>query len=251
MISGRSLLKKYWEEARNRTSIFFFAPACPICETPLLWRDEWFLCRDCRERMRRKEGHHCRFCGKFMAGETTVCGECAIARPPFLCHRSFAAYEDPMKRAIHSYKYRAIEPLKRILAAYLMELVAHEIDRKIDAVTAIPPDPGRHRPFHPTIELARTLAKKTAIPFRPDLLRKAVSTPPQVSLNRKDRREGLKMAFVVPATASVKGKTILLIDDVYTTGTTMKVCAAALSRKGGRVIGLTLAQSTWGEDESD
>jgi predicted amidophosphoribosyltransferase len=91
--------------------------------------------------------------------------------------------------------------------------------------------------------MGRLLARALSIEFLPDLLQKKKSTPPQVGLSQAQRKTNLDGAFIFVGKQKLAGKKILLVDDVTTTGTTIKKCAALLRRKGARVTALTLAQT--------
>jgi len=91
--------------------------------------------------------------------------------------------------------------------------------------------------------MGRLLARALKSEFRPDLLLKKKSTPPQVGLSQAQRKANLDGVFILADKQELAGKRILLIDDVITTGTTVRKCAALLSQSGARVSALTLAQS--------
>jgi predicted amidophosphoribosyltransferase len=95
----------------------------------------------------------------------------------------------------------------------------------------------------PVQSVARILARELQADFRPGLLRKVRSTRPQVGLPRAQREKNLDGAFMLAEGKKLAGKRILLVDDVITTGTTIRTCAALLNRRGARVTAVTLAQS--------
>jgi ComF family protein len=102
----------------------------------------------------------------------------------------------------------------------------------------------RERGFNQALLLARELSRQTQIPYEARILQKKKATPPQVQLNGEEREEGVKGVFHVTRRDGVEGKTILLIDDVYTTGATVNECSKVLIRGGAkRVDVLTLAHT--------
>ena len=136
-----------------------------------------------------------------------------------------------------------MEALKTLLASLYLEIIEKELQEGFYAVVAVPADQQRRHGFLPVRTMGRLLARELKIAFLPDLLQKVKSTPPQVGLAQARRKTNLNGAFAVAKKQELHGKKILLIDDVTTTGTTIKKCAALLSRSGARVTALTLAQT--------
>ena len=221
-----------------------FHPRCCVCGADLVAPGETVLCGNCREQIIFAVENRCRVCGKFIPDGIATCGSCRLAPPPFARHRSFAAYEETLRQAIIQYKFAAVEPLKHILAGLYLETVRRELPGAYDAVVPVPADRRRRRNgFQPQRAVARELARRLGVPFRPGLLRKMKSTPPQVGLSQAQRLANLDGAFALGARARVAGLRVLLVDDVTTTGTTVRKCAAVLKRGGARVTALTLGQT--------
>ena len=102
----------------------------------------------------------------------------------------------------------------------------------------------RERGFNQALLLARELSKQTGIPCEQRSLRKIKDTPFQTALKGRERRKNLKAAFRVKKTEEIEGKSVLLVDDVYTTGTTVNECARTLLEAGAATVGvLTLARA--------
>lgn len=115
-----------------------------------------------------------------------------------------------------------------------------------DAVTPVPlhADRLRERGFNQSQELARPLAAASGAPLSPALLRRARATAHQIGLNRAERQANLLGAFT--AHASVRGKTILLVDDTLTTGATLRLAARALLDQGALAVDVAVAARTPG-----
>jgi len=110
----------------------------------------------------------------------------------------------------------------------------------------VPLFPGKQkkRGFNQASELAKELARKKGIPLLGGYLVKVKNTPAQTSLEASERRKNLKGAFAVIQERKIKGKTVLLVDDVYTTGSTIEECSSALIEAGAlEVRALTIAQA--------
>jgi ComF family protein len=220
-----------------------FRPRCRLCGCDLVRHEENVLCRGCREKIRPAAENRCRVCGKFIPDGMADCGSCLLEPPPFERHRSCAAYEGALREAIILYKYGEVEPLKHVLAGLYLETVERELLGAFDAVVPVPADRRRRHGFQPVRAAGKVLARRLHAPFRPGLLVKKKSTPPQVGLTRAQRRSNLNGAFALGPGARAAGMRVLLVDDVTTTGATLRACAAILKRGGARVTALTLGQA--------
>ena len=221
----------------------FYHPRCRICGLDLVQAQERIICRNCREKIMPAAENRCRVCDAFVPHNVVTCGSCLLAAPPFLRHISYAAYEGTLRQAIILYKYGEIEPLKHLLAQLCLDVVRQRLPGPFDAVVAVPADCRRRRGFQPVGAVSRVLALRLGVPFRPGLLSKKKSTPPQVGLSQAQRLANLDGAFAPAAGKKVAGMSILLVDDVSTTGTTIRTCAAVLKKSGANVTALTLARS--------
>lgn len=221
-----------------------FHPCCRVCAVDLVAPGETVLCGGCQAKIIPANENRCRVCGKFLPARMATCGACRLAPPPFERHRSFAAYEGTLRQVIILYKFAEVESLKHILADLYLETVRHELPGAFDAVVPVPADWRRRRNgFQPLRAAAKVLARRLGVPFRPGLLLKKRSTPPQVGLTQAQRLSNLNGAFALGTKAGVAGLRILLVDDVTTTGTTVRKCAAVLKRGGAKVSALTLGQT--------
>ncbi len=220
-----------------------FRPSCRLCGCDLVCSEERVICHDCRKKIGPAAENQCQVCGKFIPDGMAACGSCLLDPPPFERHRSYAAYEGTLREAIILYKFGEIEPLKYMLADLYRETVARELPGAYDAVVPVPSDRSRHRGFQPLPAAGKVLARRLGIPFHPGLLVKKKSTPPQVGLTQAQRRTNLDGAFALGPGAKAAGLRVLLIDDVTTTGTTIRKCAAILKKGGVRVTALTLGQA--------
>jgi ComF family protein len=220
-----------------------FRPRCRICGSDLVAENETVLCGDCLATIAPAGDDRCIVCGRFLSAESALCGPCLLAPPPFERHRSFAAYEGTLRQAIILYKFGEVEPLKHPLAELYRQTLARELPGIYAGVVPVPADRRRRHGFQPLRACARVLARRLGIPLADGLLLKRRSTPPQVGLTRAQRLANLDGAFALAPGARVAGLHLLLLDDVTTTGATLRRCAAVLRRGGARVAALTLAQT--------
>lgn len=151
-------------------------------------------------------------------------------------------YEGAVRRAIHALKYerqrRVAEPLGRLLTG---------LDWPVDLVTAVPLHPKRlqERGYNQAALVAQTVAQLYQWEFADDILQRTRETTSQVQLSAQERQANVEGAFDA-VTEKVRGKRLLVIDDVLTTGATMAACADALRRAGAiQVFGATVAGSMY------
>jgi ComF family protein len=175
-----------------------------------------------------------------------VCAACRAGLRGFDHAASFGMYEGALRSLIHLFKYSGMKPLARPLAAYLDRAIP--VDEHFDAVVPVPLYWRRQwsRGFNQAELLARCVAKQRGIPLW-NALRRKRATATQAGLANAGRRRNVAGAFVVRAKTArdkkLKGKKILLIDDVMTTGATASACATALKHGGaGSISLLTLAR---------
>jgi ComF family protein len=139
-------------------------------------------------------------------------------------------------------KYQRQLIFSRFLGQLLAASVAAELAAAADLLLPVPLHPRRlrQRGFNQALLLAQNFPD---IPLGRDLLVRQRPTLPQLKLNPRERQANVKGAFLVPSPAAVAGQTVLLIDDVYTTGATVKECARALKQAGAaRIEVLTVAR---------
>jgi len=228
-----------------------FPTTCAGCQEPL-WDDPVpFFCRQCWDRLKPIPGPVCPRCGRPFASSIALlhspahqCGACRT-RPLALTQVwSLFPYQTPLKEAITLFKYRGKLSLAKPLAEAFIE--ALPVLPTLDAIISVPLHPQRlrEREYNQSLLLANRLSHHTGIPLLLACLLRIRPTVPQTSLSRKERLTNLRLAFSVPKPVHIQGKRILLVDDVFTTGTTLHECAKTLRRAGsGPVYGLTLART--------
>jgi ComF family protein len=203
------------------------------------------LCRTCTSQVSWVPPAICRICGIPFSGVAQrehTCTRCLTKRPAYDQARACAVYGDvgrgasPLALALHRYKYdrdvTLASPLARILADLCPLPPQHEILVPVPLHVAR----LRWRGFNQALLLAKLLAKRRGLRVAPSLLRRNRPTVPQVGLNEQDRRHNLKGAFSVADDRAVSGRSVLLVDDVLTTGATAEECARSLRRAGARQV---------------
>ena len=165
-----------------------------------------------------------------------LCGPCRKHPPAY--HRVWTpyAYQAPLKEAIGLLKYRGKTQLAPALAGLITQ--THPAPTDVDVLIAVPlhPDRLREREYNQALLLAYYLGKQWNLPVLTDVLRRTKPTTPQTSLTRRERLKNLRRCFAVATPSPVEGKTTLLVDDVFTTGTTVNECAKALRKAGAEAV---------------
>jgi ComF family protein len=205
-------------------------------------REGQYLCDDCLSLIEINPFNYC-LCEKLE--KRSKCGNCQNRNlDKILSATSFN--NKIVKEAIHKFKYGYIEELSVPLSLLILNHL-QIIDCQIDKSFIIVPVPmhikkKRRRGFNQSEEISKIISSSTTIPLSTTLI-KTKETKPQMELNRAERIENIKDCFEIKDKNEIGNKTILLIDDVYTTGTTMDQCAKVLKENGAREVwGLTVAR---------
>lgn len=163
--------------------------------------------------------------------------------------RTWAVFKSPVREAIHRLKYKHDIGLGEALSRHLVELY-DTLKWPVDMIVPMPLSQTRlqERGYNQSSLLARPLAMARNVLYKPQAIDRIRNTRPQVGLSARDRFENVKDAFMGNQ-AIVKEKTILLIDDVTTTGATIQACCLALLSAGAKqTYVMTLARSVLGDD---
>jgi len=189
------------------------------------------LCETCLERLPRIVPPLCGRCGTPTAWPVSRCRECAGRRIAFTTARSAVQYDDAVRSLVAGWKERALRRLVQSAFTLVLEVVPRP-DAGI--VTFVPPDPDRglKRGHHPPGRLAEELARSWELPVE-GLLRRCRAAKRQRGLSRAERRRNVAGAFVAP---SVVPSSVVLVDDVFTSGATANAAASALRQAGARRV---------------
>jgi competence protein ComFC len=153
-----------------------------------------------------------------------------------------------LKDVILLLKYRKIRPLGAFLGSRVYEAVKKDEDlwRGVDLIVPVPLHKARRRErgFNQSERIGREIARRAGIVFDPDVLVKVRGTPPQTSLEHKARADNVRGVYALGKKKDVAGKKLLLVDDVFTTGSTLGECARTLREAGAAdVRAVTVAQA--------
>jgi ComF family protein len=249
-----------WAE-RVAASVFFtlFPADCRICDSPLIRVSRLPVCEDCLSALLPLKGSFCEVCGEtlfspaFLDRPCARCGLCQRAHPPFERAVAYGSYDGGLRDLIHLLKYQQVRPATEVLGGRLGDSVAALETSLPDGVIQVVPVPlhprkKAQRGFNQAELIARVALKQLARPerfqLRTGVLGRQRETGSQIGLTRHQRRENLRGAFAVIDPAPVAQRNILLVDDVFTTGTTASECARVLRRAGAaRVWVVTVART--------
>jgi ComF family protein len=248
-----------WPERVAATLFFTFFPAdCRICGSPLLRVSRLPVCKACLLALRPLQGSYCTVCGEALhlaaaidlsadSGKSeTRCLLCQRADPPFERAVAYGSYDGGLRDLVHVLKFQQVRPAAAILGRMLAEAIANLEQAMPVGTIAIVPVPLHSRKqgqrgFNQAELIARSALKQLSHPKRSNpkrfelctgvLLRRR-ETGSQIGLTRHQRRENLRGAFAVSDPARILNSDVLLVDDVYTTGTTASECARVLRRAG-------------------
>ncbi len=221
-----------------------FPPCCAACQTGLSVPARDYICEECRSSIRPIIAPICTVCGRPLLGpeeSSHICGQCIEDPPPFESARALFYYQGAIKALIHRVKYSDDGYALKALLSLSREHMSPDFIEP-DLIIAIPLHPRRlrERGFNQSLRIARGIFPH--IPVARDLLIKVLDTRPQTGLSREERLKNVRDAFAVVRPVSVNS--VLLLDDVYTTGSTVRSCARALKKAGVKKINiLTVARS--------
>jgi len=221
-----------------------FPPTCGGCNRAGI---RW--CNDCQQSFTKVTAPLCSCCGNpqqqgDLLNSSGICRECAAAAPHYQALRSFGHYETGLRNAILRLKYQGDMALAEALSKHLIELY-NDLKWKIDLIVPVPLGARRakERGYNQSSLLGRPLAYAVHKPFSPAALQRKHETRSQVGLSASERRLNVAGAFSARQDL-VRGKVILIIDDVTTTGSTISACAQALCEAGASAVhGITLARA--------
>jgi ComF family protein len=177
----------------------------------------------------------------FPSEYANICGQCLKNSPPFSKVFNYGLYEGLLAEAINHLKFYGLKRLAKPLGKLLLNFDLPEMDGIVPVPLSI--KRLRERGFNQSLLIARVISKKIGTPLLMDTLLKKKDTLPQTGLSARERMLNLKNVFEIKG--NVRGLRLLLVDDVMTTGATVKECSKELMKAGAKeVIVLTLARAS-------
>lgn len=216
-----------------------FPPVCAGCGTG---GANW--CAHCQAKVNLLVEPLCLKCGSPAEKTVQGCRQCENDRYSFVSLRSWAAFDEPLRSALHRLKYKRDVSLGGVFAPHLSGF-ARQLNWQVDMIVPIPlgKKRKRERGYNQVEALAKPLAIRLEALYVPQALERAKETRTQVGLSAAERRENMQAAFRADPSL-VKGRSVLLMDDVATTGSTLSSAADALLSAGAfQIYALTVARA--------
>jgi len=229
-----------------------FPPRCHACKAFIPDAGAIHLCAACLEACTLIRSPLCKTCGMpFLAagGDDHLCGVCITEPPRFTAARAAALFGGPVRDLIHRLKYNGRVQLCRPLGLLTgQQLASFAEAASADLVIPVPLHVKRlrQRGFNQAILLGEILARQWRLPLSRANLQRIRWTEPQINLSAAERVANVRGAFAVSEPALLKGKRIILVDDVFTTGSTVAECARVLFKAEAaevRVVTVCRAES--------
>jgi len=231
------MLVEAFRTCAHWTLDFALPPRCPGCG--LIVEQVHSFCPDCWKQVEFLGNGGCRTCGlPLEATDLDECGSCLAVEPRIARTRAAVAYGDLSRGLAIRLKYGRKVAIARTMARYMAPLVSPP-----DGDPILVPVPLHRvrlwsRGFNQSVLVAQELSRRLRITVDPFALRRTRRTPPLKGMSLSQRRRTVAGAFTVTDPARVKGRTVILVDDVLTTGSTANACARALQRAGAARVEL-------------
>ena len=223
-------------------SDLFLPRQCAGCRKAWLHRHQGFWCDDCRDELPWIESPICPRCGrpfpKSASSPDHFCGDCLQSLFLFDSARSATQHAGVVRHRIHQLKFGGQLHWAPPLAELLVNLFRREAWPAVDMIFPVPLHVKRlrQRGFNQAGLLANAVGRQLGLPVQFDALVRKCWTEPQTRLNRAQRLHNVRDAFHVPDPSKIKGRRVLIIDDVYTTGTTLNECTKTLIAAGASEV---------------
>ena len=261
---AQSAGSRWFREIASAITSVVFPAGCRICEKILASSSRIPICEACLSSFTTITEINCEICGR--PSETGLVNSAAdpnLPPRPTRCHdcldldcprfafqraRSWALYHEALISAILLLKFERIQPLGYFFAERLAEMIcSNAAALEADIVVPVPLHRARQRSrgYNQADLLARPLARKLRLPYKPILLARILPRPEAHLLTHKERWASVRGAFATRPGTQVDNLRVLLVDDVMTTGATLDSCARALRKAGAQsVIAVTVARAS-------
>jgi len=233
-----SVMKKKLPGWLWNTMDWVFPPHCLGCGI-----EGEIICPECYATIKRVPANVCPYCNAYVS-TSGHCPSCSNRKPPYKQFRAFAFYGGVIRETVHHLKYQNDVGVARVLASYLLKVIQAE-NWEFDLVVPVPLSKQKleQRGYNQAERLAEPVAEALKKPLSNEALVRIKENASQVDLDVQSRRDNVRGVFEANP-ALVKGKKILLIDDVFTTGATLESASQALrDAKSDLVYAVTLGRS--------
>lgn len=221
-----------------------FPRRCPVCHD-IVPMGDGLICYSCKDGFKKVSDPYCLKCGKPIRDSSMAyCSQCTNNIRYYDEGRAAFIYEDIMRKSIYSFKYGGREEYAKYYASQIYAEFGPKIKEwNAEGLIPIPIHKSRYkkRGYNQAYLISKELSKLTGIPTYDNILKRVKNTVVQKNLNAIERSNNLKNAFKITKNA-VKLQSAILVDDIYTTGSTINVAAAVLKDAGtSKIYYLTLS----------
>lgn len=218
-----------------------FPGRCALCDE-VLPVGQKYLCSVCRDKPREIGEHYCLYCGKPVSEEVECCDACKKMKWSFEYGRAAFLYDSVMRQSMKRFKYHGRQEYAAYYGAVLQKKYGdwiREIAPEVMIPVPIHRKRYRKRGYNQAELIARELGKRCGVPVDSGYLLRKKNTLPQKELSFQERRSNLRDAFCISEQGgelSKYGKCVIIIDDIYTTGSTIEACSRVLCNHGTKKI---------------
>ncbi len=237
MLGFGTELNDYW-----RSLIRILYPAnCVLCRTSLVL-EETYLCATCSQKIEPLKAPTCIRCAHPIPpyrSQRSTCSQCRLERPYYDQGFALVPYQEPIKDIFHQVKFQKKLWLLKIFFDRLQATTFPQIEN-YEMIVPVPLDSKRERErnFNQALVIAQMLKRSNQknAPQILNIIQKKKKTLPQSQLKRDERLNNLEGAFSIKKNGMVRGKQVLLVDDIVTTGSTINECAKVLKENGAERV---------------
>ncbi|MGE5328926.1 MAG: ComF family protein [Deltaproteobacteria bacterium] len=218
----------------------FFPPRCSFCSNIMDWssRNEEVVCPDCLVQTSFVDTQSCIHCGKSLEKQSSC--SCGLDSQKLYYDKVYSAceYEGITREGLLDFKFSGRKELARVFAWFIIKKLQMTNEKTFDIIISVPihKTSFKERRYNQSELIAEHIAKYYSKQLVKNNLIKTKETLMQSKLNKNDRSQNIKDAFEVVLKDEVKGKNILLIDDILTTGATVNECSKVLKQNGAKQI---------------
>ncbi len=232
--------KDFWDYLKEGFLNLLYPYSCANCGKVIKESKGYAICEDCFSGFKIISPPYCYRCGKPLSSmvyfeEKVSCSDCLNEKIHFDFCRSVAYYQGVIRKCIHLLKFKKqvklVQPLGDLMIDYLMKTQTIPI-KNIDLIVPVPLSRKDYlkRGYNQSGLLAGYIAEHFSIPFTEQLLVKIRDNLSQVGLSKKDRKKNVKEVYAINRSYANHFTNVLLIDDIYTTGATVKACSRELKK---------------------
>ncbi|WP_265035806.1 ComF family protein [Wolbachia endosymbiont (group A) of Anomoia purmunda] len=231
----------------KKATNLIFPSVCVSCECII--DENLNLCSECNKKINFLTKHYCNVCGVVISDNIYTCGKCIINPPPFKVLRSVFAYDQHSKNMIINFKFFDNLNYVKIYAKWIYQ-ANQDTFQNAEIIIPIPLHKMRlfKRKYNQAALLAKELSKLSNLSYTPFAIKRLRHTVPQAGLSLKQREKNLKKAFKTSNKKIIENKIVILVDDVVTTGATVRSCSQEILNSGAkevRVLSLARTVNDW------